>query len=269
MNIFEAAVLGIVEGLTEFLPISSTGHLVLAGHLLGLSGEAEATFEVFIQLGAIMAVVFLYKERFMMLFKPGLPQTFAGIRGWLLLAVTSIPAMVVGFLSHDFIKEHLFNPVTVTWALGLGGIALILVEMLKIPSSTHVLDKLSVRQALIIGFFQCLSLWPGVSRAASTIVGGLFSGLDRKLAAEYSFLAAVPIMFVATIYDLLKSWNHLDGSDILPFAVGFIVAFLSAILAIKSFIGLLQRFTLAPFGVYRIVVAALFFALFFFGILRW
>lgn len=269
MNLFDTVVLGIVEGLTEFLPISSTGHLILAGHLLGSSGEVESTFEVFIQLGAILAVVFLYRDRFRMLFRPGENESFSGLRGWKLLAITSLPAMGVGFLMHDFIKGHLFNPITVTWALGLGGLALIWVERLRMRSSTLSLDHLTIRQALAIGLFQCLSLWPGVSRAASTIVGGLFSGLNRKLAAEYSFIAAVPIMVVATLYDLLKSWDRLQPSDLSLFAVGFGIAFVSAIVAIRFFVNLLQRFTLAPFGVYRIAIAFLFFGLFSFKVLDW
>lgn len=259
MNIIDTTILGIVEGLTEFLPISSTGHLILAGHLLGANGSVESTFDVFIQLGAILAVVFLYSDRFRMLFNFTDAQTFSGQRGWILLAITSLPAMVVGFLFHDAIKEHLFNPLTVTWAIGIGGLAIILIEQLKLRSTTESLDGLTVKQALLIGVFQCLSLWPGVSRAAATIVGGLFSGLHRKLAAEYSFIAAVPIMLIATTYDLYKSWNQLQPGDLIYFALGFVIAFVSAILAIKFFIHLLQRWTLSPFGVYRIAIAIIFF----------
>lgn len=260
MNSIDAIILGIVEGLTEFLPISSTGHLILAGHLLGSEGDTASTFEVFIQLGAILAVVFLYKERFRMLFQfNGQDKTFSGFHGWKLLAITSLPAMIMGFLLHDVIKAQLFNPTSVTWALGIGGLILILVERFSVTASTQTLDHITPRQALRIGLFQCLALWPGVSRAASTIIGGLYSGLDRKLAAEYSFIAAVPIMFMATSYDLLKSLDKLQPSDISIFALGFVVAFLSAIVAIKFFIHLLQRWTLSPFGVYRIAIALLFF----------
>lgn len=259
MNIIDATILGVVEGLTEFLPISSTGHLILAGHLLGTNSEVDATFDVFIQLGAILAVVFLYRQRFGRLFQTSAAGGFSGMRGWMLLAVTSLPAMVVGFLVHDAIKAHLFSPITVIWALGMGGLAIILIERMKLTTTTPSLDHLTVRQALTIGLFQCLSLWPGVSRAAATIVGGLFSGLHRNLAAEYSFIAAVPIMLVAVSYDLLKTWDKLQASDVVIFALGFLVAFVSAVLAIKFFISLLQRWSLSPFGVYRIAIALLFF----------
>lgn len=261
MNFIDTVILGLVEGITEFLPISSTGHLILASHLLGESGAAIDSFEIFIQLGAIMAVVFLYRERFRMLFTAppsGDTPTFAGKRGWLLLAITSLPAVILGLLTHHAIKEHLFNPITVAWALGIGGVVLLVIDRLKLKAETPSLDHLSLRQALTIGLFQCLSLWPGVSRAAATIIGGLFSGLDKRLAAEYSFIAAVPIMFMATGFDLLKSWKALQPSDLTFFAVGFVVAFVSAILAVKGFIHLLQRTSFSPFGVYRIAVALLF-----------
>lgn len=270
MNLQDATILGIVEGLTEFLPISSTGHLIIAGHLLGQTGEAESTFEVFIQLGAILAVVFLYRERFRMLFHAEMAheKQFAGLRGWLLLGVTSLPAAIVGFFSHDAIKTYLFNPTTVAWALLIGGLAIIVIEQLKIKSFTESLDGMTVRQAVVIGVFQCLSLWPGVSRAASTIVGGLFAGLNRKLAAEYSFLAAVPIMIMATTYDLIKSFKYLQASDIPVFALGFVVAFISAVVAIRFFIQLLQRSTLVPFGVYRVVAGLVFFMMLYLGWMR-
>ncbi len=255
-----AAVLGIVEGVTEFLPVSSTGHLILAGHLLGFSGEKASCFDVFIQLGAIFAVVCLYYHRFIGLiplqgFSGFAQQSFSGIRGITLLAVTTLPALLIGALAHGAIKEYLFGPITVVWALGVGGIALILVERFKPESSVEELDHLSYKQALAVGLFQILAMWPGVSRAAATIVGGMLSGLNRKVAAEYSFLAAVPVMVAATGYDLYKGWQFLSPADLGFFAVGFIVSFLSAALAIKTFISLVQRWSLVPYAWYRIAVA--------------
>ncbi|MBI5248047.1 MAG: undecaprenyl-diphosphate phosphatase [Desulfomonile tiedjei] len=255
-----AAVLGIVEGVTEFLPVSSTGHLILVGNLLGFSGEKAACFDVFIQLGAIFAVVCLYYYRFVGLipvqgFSGFARQGFSGIRGLTLLAVTTLPALLIGAFAHKAIKQYLFGPMTVVWALGIGGIAIILVEKFKPESSVEELDGLSCKQALAIGLFQILAMWPGVSRSAATIVGGMLSGLNRKVAAEYSFLAAVPVMVAATGYDLYKEWRFLSVSDIGFFAVGFVVSFVSAALAVKTFISLVQRWSLAPYAWYRIAVA--------------
>jgi undecaprenyl-diphosphatase len=268
MQFVDSVILGIVEGVTEFLPISSTGHLIVAGHLLGQTGDVEKTFEIFIQLGAILAVVVLYWERFLLLFRTDQQKPFSGLRGWMLLAITSFPAALLGLLAHDAIKTYLFNPTTVAWALLVGGIAIIVIEQLKLKTFTESLDELTVKQALMIGLFQCLSLWPGTSRAASTIVGGLFSGLNRKIAAEYSFLAAVPIMCMATLYDLKKSIHLLHASDLPIFALGFVVSFVSAILAIKFFIQLLQKSTLVPFGVYRVVAGLVFIVLLYLGVMH-
>jgi len=254
MNSF---VLGVVEGLTEFIPVSSTGHLILAGHLLGYEGEKAGTFEVFIQLGAILAVVLLYKERFYGLI-PGEKKTgLAGINGLMLLFLTTLPALVIGAAAHGYIKRHLFNPTTVAIGLTLGGIAILLIERFLPRVKKRNVDSLDWREALSIGFFQCLALWPGVSRSGATILGGMTIGVERKTAAEYSFLAAVPVMFAATAYDLYKSLSFLEASDLATFGIGFIVSFITAWLSVKWFIGLLGRYTLRGFGWYRIAVGLL------------
>ena len=255
--IWIAILLGIVEGLTEFVPVSSTGHLIVAGHLLGFTGDRAATFEIFIQLGAILAVVALEPGRFAALLRPAPAGGLAGVRGCLLLGVTSLPALLLGYLLHGPIKTHLFNPLTVAWALGLGGVAILLVERYRPAPRIASVDGIGPREALQIGLFQCLSLFPGVSRAGATIVGGLLGGLDRRAAATYSFLAAVPVMTVATLYDLFKSAGSLDASDIVPFAAGFLVSFVAAWAAMRGFVALLGRWTLRPFAWYRIVVAPL------------
>jgi undecaprenyl-diphosphatase len=261
-EIWVAVVLGIVEGLTEFLPVSSTGHLIVAGHVVGFSGAKASCFEVFIQLGAILAVVVLYWRRFIGLIPtqglmPSSYKEFYGMRGIGLLFCTTLPALVIGYLAHAAIKQYLFGPVTVAWALGLGGVAILLAERLKPEPTAEDLDQLTYKQALAIGMIQCLAMWPGVSRAAATIIGGLFMGLTRKAAAEYSFLAAVPVMIAATLYDLLKTWDLLSADDAVFFAVGFVVSFIAAVIAVESFIRLVQRWTLAPFAYYRIVIAPL------------
>ncbi len=257
--ILHTTLLGLVEGITEFLPVSSTGHLIIVGHLLGFENAKAATFEIFIQLGAILAVVFLYKERFLGLFSFKKSDDFSGLRGLSLLALTTLPALFFGALTHGYIKTHLFNPFTVALGLGVGGILILLGERLLKPGQTSGLDALNWRQALAIGFFQCLALWPGVSRSAATIMGGMSVGVQRKTAAEYSFFAAVPVLCAAVVLDLYKSLPFLEKSDVPVFALGFIVAFISAWIAVKGFIRLLGNHTLSPFGWYRIAVALLIF----------
>jgi len=250
-------ILGLVEGLTEFIPVSSTGHLIVAGHLLGFAGERAATFDMFIQLGAILAVVFLYKDTFLGLFTSRRSTGVAGFHGLVLLALTTVPALVVGGLSHGYIKRHLFNPQTVAIGLGLGGLAILLVERWLPRTRLYGLGALRWREALLVGLFQCLALWPGTSRSAATIIGGMLAGIDRKTAAEYSFLAAVPVMCAAVAFDLFKSRGILQASDVPVFALGFVVSFVSAAVAVKGFLRLLGSLTLGGFGWYRIVIAPL------------
>lgn len=263
-----AVIIGVVEGLTEFVPVSSTGHMILVGHLLGFTGPRADTFEVFIQLGAILAVIGLYHRRFLALV-PGRPAPlldapggvpgpgFSGWRGIGLLALTTFPALVAGKLAHSAIKEHLFSPLTVALGLAVGGAILILVEKFRPATRKTGLDALDWKDALLIGCFQCLSLWPGMSRAGSTITGGMLIGLDRKTTAEYSFLAAVPIMFAATGYDLYQSRAFLSAADAPLFALGFAVSLVSAWFAIRFFIKFLGNHTLVGFGWYRLVVAGI------------
>lgn len=258
-DILSAVILGIVEGLTEFLPVSSTGHLIIVGDLLGLSGPKVATFEVAIQLGAILAVVVLYWDRFWGLLRPKPYVRFAGVRGIVLLGITSLPASLLGLAAHGYIKEHLFSPATVAVALVVGAAAMLLVERRKMRPAYMGLDDMTPALALGIGLFQCLALWPGFSRSAATIMGGMLLGARRGLAAEYSFIAAVPIMFAATGYDLLKNHALFTAADIPFFTTGFVVSFLSAWVAVKVFIGLMGRVTLAPFAWYRLAVAPLVF----------
>lgn len=257
MTILLAAVLlGVLEGITEFIPVSSTGHLILAGHWLGWDGPQAATFEIFIQLGAILAVVLLYWERFRGLLPKQQSQGFHGRHGLLLLALTTLPALIVGAATHGYIKRHLFHPMTVALGLGVGGLAIIILERL-IPTARRRqgLDVLRWQDAVAIGLFQCLALWPGVSRSAATILGAMLMGLERRTAAEYSFLAAVPVMCAATLFDLLKSFNVLQPTDVPVFAIGFVCAFVSALVAIRYFLRLVSTHTLAPFGWYRLALA--------------
>ncbi|HTM08329.1 MAG TPA: undecaprenyl-diphosphate phosphatase [Verrucomicrobiae bacterium] len=260
-----AVILGIVEGLTEFIPVSSTGHLIIAGNLLGFTGEKASTFEVAIQLGAILSVVVLYWERFLRLI-PNNRQRYSplgsALDGWsgiVRIGLATFPALVVGFLLRKIIKTYLFTPPAVAAALFIGGIAIIFVERHVRHRPAAVVDTLSLGQALGIGLFQTLALWPGTSRSAATILGGMLLGLDRKGAAEFSFLIAVPIMTAATGYDLLKINGQLSGEETAQLAVGFIVAFIVALATIRWFIRLLNRWSLIPFAWYRIAIAPLFY----------
>ncbi|WP_031484008.1 undecaprenyl-diphosphate phosphatase [Maridesulfovibrio frigidus] len=262
-SLYTAAILGVVEGITEFLPVSSTGHLIITGHLLGFTGEKAASFEVAIQLGAILAVVLLYWPRFWGLIVPAPGQRFSGVRGLYLLFLTSLPASLLGLIAHDAIKKYLFNPYTVAWALLVGAIMILIVERKERRPSCFTLDEITPKLAFGIGCFQCLALWPGFSRSAATIMGGMILGAKRQIAAEYSFIAAVPIMFAATGYDMLKSYHLFTMADVPFLAVGFAVSFISAWIAVKGFIYLLGKLTLRPFAYYRLALAPL--VLFFWG----
>ena len=209
MEYLLALVMGLVEGLTEFLPISSTGHLILANPLLGFDGvggsDFAKTFEIVIQFGAILAVVAAYPRRFVGLLKFGDARGFSGFRGIGLLAITSIPVGLLGLAADKYIQAYLFNALTVAIALTIGAVWILSVEYCRPRTRIEGVDELTWREALAVGLFQCLSLWPGMSRAASTILGGMMVGVGRRAATEYSFYAAVPIMTVVTGYKLYKS----------------------------------------------------------------
>lgn len=256
---YVAVILGIVEGLTEFLPVSSTGHLIITGHLLGFTGPKAETFDIVIQLGAILAVVVLYWDRFWGLLQNDPNRRFSGPRGLWLLFLTSLPASVVGLLAHKYIKTYLFSPFTVACALAVGAIMIFIVEGMDKKEETTSIDEITPKLALGIGCFQCLALWPGFSRSAATIMGGMLLGARRTVAAEYSFIAAVPIMFAATGYDFLKNYTLFETNDLIFLAIGFVVSFISAWLAVKGFIYLLGKLTLRPFAVYRLILVPLVF----------
>ena len=260
-----AILLGMVEGITEFLPVSSTGHLIISGHLLGFVGDPAASFEVIIQLGAILSVVLLYWRRFVGL----IPHPISGfqasnLQGWSgiwRIALATFPALLVGYGARHIIKERLFNPTTVTLALAVGGIAILLVERYAAKRKANSLERLTLAQALGVGLFQVLALWPGTSRAAATIVGGMLLGLDRKSAAEFSFLIAVPVMVAVSGYELLKMRHEMAPENFLQLGVGFVISFIVALITVKVFVNFLQRGKLTPFAWYRILVAPIFYFL--------
>ena len=321
-TILQSTLMGVVEGITEYLPISSTGHLILVKETLGF--EMHDAYEVVIQTGAVAAVLVEYFRRFLRLFRfrdadgtaakgVGEKQTcslaqdfssrprrksegdvvhrrdfptmesakktsqrkrlffdnaqgFAGFNGWLWLALTTLPACVLGVLLHDALKDALFNTRTVLLSLAIGGVVMIVLERLlpdRAPAdpASDGIDAIGWRRALGVGLFQCLAMVPGTSRSMCTIMGGRLLGLDRKTAAEYSFFAAVPVLVLAGVWDLFKSLGTLTRADLLPYAVGILVSFVVALLSIRFLIRMLSRHTLEAFGWYRIALALLAFLL--------
>ncbi|AIQ18284.1 UDP pyrophosphate phosphatase [Paenibacillus sp. FSL H7-0357] len=259
-----AVIQGIVEGVTEFLPVSSTGHLILSGSLLGFTGDKADTFEIIIQLGAILAVAVIYWRRILGLL--GLVKAESGSMntngGWKLnlihIILACLPAMVLGLVLHSFIKTYLFSPYTVLAGLVFGGLFMLYGQKRQIAVLAENIDQLTYKQAIKIGLFQCLALWPGFSRSGATIAGGLLGGAGYKAATDFSFLIAIPMMVAASGYELLKSYQTLTAADAGFFITGFLVAFVVALLAVITFLKLLQRLKLAPFAYYRFVLAAVF-----------
>lgn len=251
-----AALLGFVEGLTEFLPVSSTGHLVLLVDLLKFPSPPGKTFEVVIQLGAILAVCLLFWPRLWRA-ATGMfvcPRERAFVRN---ITIAFLPAMVIGALAYQGIKVLLGAPVVVAVALILGGVAILLIERARKVPKVHAVEDFSWRLALRIGIFQCLAMIPGVSRSGATIMGSLLAGVERRTAAEFSFFLAIPTMLGATVYSLYKARTDLDFSDMGLIATGFITAFLTALAVIKMALGFIGRHGFAPFAWYRIAVGTL------------
>ena len=252
----QATLLGLVEGATEFIPVSSTGHLILVGDWLGFNDERAKTFDIFIQLGAILAVAWLYRQRVARLARVwgGAPEDRRLVVNLLLAFV---PAAAVGFLTHHWIKAYLFTPWVVATALVLGGVAILVIEALEVRLRVPAMDDIPPRTALGIGIAQCLSLVPGVSRSGATIMGGLILGLSRTAATEFSFFLAIPIMLAATTFDLAKSQSALSPADLPLFAVGFVTSFFSALLVVKLFVRYVSHHSFAAFAWYRIIFGAL------------
>ena len=249
-DIIKAIILGLVEGATEFIPVSSTGHLIIASEWLDFTGDRAKTFEIFIQLGAILSIVWLYRATFLSLVARWSEQ---GPRRLLInLAIAFLPAAIVGFLFHDWIKERLFNSYTVAIAMVTGGLLILLIERRVKRSRVASVDEIPPSRALGVGLAQVLSLIPGVSRSGATIMGGYALGLSRRAATEFSFFLAVPVMFAATLFDLAGSRDILRASDTPVFAVGFIVSLVSALIVVKAFLGYVSRKSFSVFAWYRI-----------------
>ena len=251
---FDAFLMGLIEGLTEFLPISSTGHLILLGELLGFQGPPGKVFEISIQLGAILAVVVVFWPRLLdvakHMWRPRTPQRYFAIN----IILAFLPAMVIGATLHGTITAKLFNPYVVCVALILGGIAIIAIER-KMPNpSIHSVPEIGPLVALLIGFGQALAMIPGTSRSGATIITALLCGVDRRTAAEFSFILAIPTMLAATAYSLLKARNELSFDGMSMIALGFVTAFVVALVTVKAVLAVIGRIGFTPFGWYRIAL---------------
>ena len=261
MDFFQAFILGIIEGVTEFLPISSTGHLILASKLLGIKGEFAKTFEIAIQLGAIFSVAVLYAKLLLNSFET-----------WKRIIVAFIPTGIIGLAFYKIVKKYLLgNEMVVVWTLFIGGIIIILFELWESASwrrkgkkiedvkDNEDITAISLKQSFLIGIFQSFAIIPGLSRSAATIIGGLLLGIDRKTIVKFSFLLAFPTMLAATGLDLLKSAGEFSSNDWGALAVGLITSFIVAIFSIKFLLRFIEKHTFISFGIYRIIIAILFF----------
>ncbi|MEK7093940.1 MAG: undecaprenyl-diphosphate phosphatase [Patescibacteria group bacterium] len=261
---FKAIVLGVVEGITEFLPISSTGHLIILNQWIAFGEEFTKTFDVVIQLGAIFAVVAYFWDR---LWPFGKSQKDRGVifDTWKKAVIGVLPALILGFLFGEEIEARLFDPVIVATMLFLGGILLILVDRQKINHSTFSIREMSYRTVLLIGLIQAVAMIPGTSRSAATIIGGIFLGLSRATAAEFSFFLAIPTMTAASGYTLMRSGFSLSSSELAVLATGFFVSFVVAWAVIRAFINYIQKNDFRYFGYYRIILGVVVFLYFFQG----
>jgi undecaprenyl-diphosphatase len=253
-NFLDAVLLGTIEGITEFLPISSTGHLIFFGDLLNFNDASGSVFEVVIQLGAILAVCVAYFQRLWRVAQGGLQGNAAALRFILAVLLAFLPAAILGFFLHNFIKNVLFSPLVVAISLIVGGIVMLLAERWhRAPASIHCIEDFTPALSLKIGLAQCLAMIPGVSRSGATIIGALLMGVERKTAAEFSFFLAIPTMLGASGYDLWKAQHALTSDALLTILIGSITAFIVAWLVIRWFVAFVSTRGFAPFAWYRIV----------------
>ena len=281
MDIINAIILGIIEGLTEFIPVSSTGHLILAGELLGFHNDGKV-FEIAIQLGAILAVCWKYKEKLwdIAVYLPrhsereaeesqsdlseqsSFEMTKRARQFVLNIVIAFLPAAVIGVLAHSYIKEVLFDPLVVSVALIVGGVIILWIENLNLKPKIRETEEMPWATALKIGFFQTLAMIPGVSRSGATIMGSLLMGVERRAATEFSFFLAIPTMLGATIYDMYKNWHFLNSDSLLIIAIGFITAFLAALMVVSKVVDFISTHGFKSFAYYRIAIGLVMLLLF-------
>lgn len=266
--ILQSIIMGIVEGVTEFLPISSTGHMIIVGHFISFTGDFATLFEIVIQLGAILAIVVLYWDKLWNSLKNLTPGNW-GFKLWANIIVAFIPSAVLGFILHKKIEAVLFGPIPVIGAMIVGGILLILVEN-KFRNKDVIgnVDRIILPQAFVIGCFQCLALWPGMSRSASTIMGAWIVGLNSVAAAEFSFFLAIPTMLGATALTLFKAKMALTAIEVISLIIGFVVSFIVAMIVVDKFVNFLKKKRMRVFAVYRICAGVLLLVLVFMNVLK-
>lgn len=252
-TIWQALLLGIIEGLTEFIPVSSTGHLILLVDILQFSGPPGKVFEIAIQLGAILAICWLYRAK---LWQAAIafPKERRAQRFVAAILLAFLPAAIIGVFAHGFIKNMLFNPTVVSVMLVIGGLLILLIERLNLKPRHVEIEAFTPKLALQIGLCQTLAMIPGTSRSGATIMGAMLLGVDRRVATEFSFFLAIPTMFGATIYDLYKNWEYMNLDNLAIIAVGFVSAFLAAMLVVRWLIRFISTHGFTPFGWYRIVI---------------
>lgn len=253
----QAVLLGMLEAATEFLPVSSTGHLILLSHVLGFEGIGADVFKVAIQLGAILAICVLYFTKLWGVLVGVLRREEGALRFAMAVLVAFFPAALLGAAFHSYIKAVLFDPVVVCVALVVGGFAILLAEKFQPKPKVFAVEEMGFMTSLKVGACQCLALVPGVSRSGATILGGLLMGLERKVATEFSFFLAIPTMFGATAYDLYKNRDALNVDDMQIIAIGFATTFVVALLVVKWAVGFIAKHGFAPFAYYRIVLGSL------------
>ncbi|SFQ26171.1 undecaprenyl-diphosphatase [Pseudomonas sp. NFPP07] len=264
----QALILGIVEGLTEFLPISSTGHQIIVADLLNFGGERAMAFNIIIQLGAILAVVWEFRRKILDVVT-GLPTQRNAQRFTINLLIAFMPAVVLGVIFADLIHEYLFNPITVATALVVGGLVMLWAERRQHEIHANTVDEISWKDALKVGFAQCLAMIPGTSRSGSTIIGGLLFGLSRKTATEFSFFLAMPTMVGAAVYSGYKYRNLFQPDDLPVFAIGFITSFIFAMIAVRGLLKFIANHSYAAFAWYRIAFGLVILATWQFGWVDW
>ncbi|AXI01684.1 undecaprenyl-diphosphate phosphatase [Aquirhabdus parva] len=268
--LFQAFIMGIVEGLTEFLPVSSTGHLIVVGELLNFwTAEKRVVFEIAIQLGAILAICFEYRAKLIHVTAGLISRDASSIRFTRNVLVAFLPAAIIGFIAHDTIQNYLFNPLVVAFMLIFGGFVILWAERRTHQVSAEEVDDMSWLQALKVGFAQCFAMIPGTSRSGATIIGGLFFGLSRKTAAEFSFFLAIPTMLGATVLSVAKHRHEFLLADFPVIAVGFVMAFIVALLVVKALVRYVSKHDFTVFAWYRIGFGILILLTSWFGWVNW